>query len=90
MMGLLNGDRLNRRLVRCYDGFFIHVLFFASPFLWSELYQSAPLVADTLHTVEVYPVGERTKRSIVYIAGGYIPSFSVAAIKQWICTLGQS
>ena len=38
MMGLLNGDRLNRRLVRCYDGFFIHVLFFASPFLWSELY----------------------------------------------------
>ena len=41
MMGLLNGDRLNRRMVRCYDGFFIHVLFFASPFLWSELYQSA-------------------------------------------------
>ena len=68
MMGLLNGDRLNRRLVRCYDGFFIHVLFFASPFLWNELY---PLVADTLHTVEVYPVSERTQRSIVYIAGGY-------------------
>ena len=71
MMGLLNGDTLNRRLVRCDDGFFIHVLFFASPSLWSELYQSAPLLADTLHTVEVYPVSERTRRSIVFIAGGY-------------------
>ena len=70
-MGLLNGDRLNRRLVRCDAGFFIHVLFFASPSLWSELYQSAPLLADTLHTVEVYPVCERTRRSIVFIAGGY-------------------
>ena len=52
MMGLLDGNRLNRRLVRCYDGFFVQVLFFASPYLWSELYQSAPLVACTLHTVE--------------------------------------
>ena len=67
MMGLLNGDRLNRRLVRCYDGFFIHVTCYIlcpPPFLWSELYQSAPLVADTLHTVEVYPVSERTRRSV--------------------------
>ena len=71
MMGLLNGDRLNRRLVRCDNGFFIHVLFFASPSLWSELYQSDPLLADTLHTVEVYPVSERTRRSIVFIAEGY-------------------
>ena len=71
MMRLLNGERLNRRLVRCYDGFFVQVVVSASPHLWSELYQNAPLVADTLHTVEVFPVSERTHRSIVYIAGGY-------------------
>ncbi len=70
-MGFLNGDRLDRRLVRCDAGFFIHVLFFASPSLWSELYQSAPLLADTLHTVDVHPGVERTRRSIVFIAGGY-------------------
>ena len=70
-MGLLNGERLNRRLVRCYGGFFVQVVVSASPHLWSELYQNAPLVADTLHTVEVFPVSERTHRSIVYIAGGY-------------------
>ena len=71
MMGLLNGERLNRRLVRCYDSFFVQVFISASPFLLSELFQNAPLVADTLHMVESFPVSERTHRSIVYIAGGY-------------------
>ncbi len=71
MMGFLNGDRLDRRLVLCNAGFFIHVLFFASPSLWSELYQSALLLVDTLHTVDVHPGVERDRRSIVFIAGGY-------------------
>ena len=31
MMGLLNGESLNRRLVRCYDGFFVQVFISASP-----------------------------------------------------------
>ena len=71
MMGFLNGDRLDQRLVLCNAGFFVHVLFFASPALWSELHQSAPLLVDTLHTVDVHPGVERARWSIVFIAGGY-------------------
>ena len=40
MMGLLNGERLNRRLVRCYDGFFVQVFISASPLVLSELSQN--------------------------------------------------
>ena len=74
MMGLLNGVSLDRRLVRCYDGFFVQVSISASPWVLGELFQNAPLVADTLHTAGSYPFSERTLRTIVYIAGG-IPSF---------------
>ena len=70
MMGLLNGESLDRRLVRCYDGFFVQVFISASPLVLSELSQNAPLVADTLHTAGSYPFSERTLRTIVYIAGG--------------------
>ena len=70
MMGLLNGVSLDRRLVRCYDGFFVQVFISASPLVLSELSQNAPLVADTLHTAGSYPFSERTLRTIVYIAGG--------------------
>ena len=55
----------------CNAGFFVHVLFFASPLLWSELYQSAPLLVDTLHAVDVHPGVGRARWSIVFIAGGY-------------------
>ena len=71
MRGLLNGESLDRRLVRCYDGFFVQVFIFASPFVLIDLSQNAPLVADTLHTAGSYPFSERTLRTIVYIAGGY-------------------
>ena len=70
MMGLLNGVSLDRRLVRCYDGFFVQVSISASPWVLGELFQNAPLVADTLHTAGSYPFSERTLRTIVYIAGG--------------------
>ena len=71
MRGLLNGEGLDRRLVRCYDGFFVQVFISASPFVLIDLSQNAPLVADTLHTAGSYPFSERTLRTIVYIAGGY-------------------
>ena len=71
MRGLLNGESLDRRLVRCYDGFFVQVFISASPFVLIDLSQNAPLVADTLHTAGSYPFSERTLRTIVYIAGGY-------------------
>ena len=70
MKGLLNGESLNRRLVRCYDGFFVQVFISASPLVLSELSQNAPLVADTLHTAGSFPFSERTLRTIVYIIGG--------------------
>ena len=71
MRGLLNGESLDRQLVRCYDGFFVQVFISASPFVLIDLSQNAPLVADTLHTAGSYPFSERTLRTIVYIAGGY-------------------
>ena len=70
MMGLLNGVRLDRLLVRCYNGFFVQVSISASPWVLGELSQNAPLVADTLHTAGSYPFSERILRTIVYIAGG--------------------
>ena len=70
MMGLLNGVSLDRRLVRCYNGFFVQVSITASPWVLGELSQNAPLVADTLHTAGSYPFSERILRTIVYIAGG--------------------
>ena len=69
-MGLLNGVRLDRQLVRCYNGFFVQVSITASPWVLGELSQNAPLVADTLHTAGSYPFSERILRTIVYIAGG--------------------
>ena len=63
MMGLLNGESLNRRLVRCYDGFFVQVFISASALVLSELSQNAPLVADTLHTAGSFPFSERTLTS---------------------------
>ena len=68
MEGLLNGVSLDRRLVRCYDGFFVQVFISASPLVLRELSQNAPLVANTLHTAGSYPFSARTL--IVYIAGG--------------------
>ena len=70
MMGLLNGESLDRRLVPCYDGFFVQVFISASPLVLSELSQNAPLVAGTLHTAGSFPSSERILRTIVYIAGG--------------------
>ena len=66
MMGLLNGVRLDRLLVRCYNGFFVQVSISASPWVLGELSQNAPLVADTLHTAGSYPFSERILRTIVY------------------------
>ena len=71
MRGLLNGEGLDRRLVRCYDGFFVQVFISASPLVLIDLAQNAPLVADTLHTAGSFPFSERTLRTIVYIARGY-------------------
>ena len=71
MIGFLNGDRLYQRLVQCDDGFFVQAQFISTPFLLSELYQGAPLLANTLHTVEVHPEAGRARWSIVFIAGGY-------------------
>ena len=70
MTGLLNGVRLDRQLVRCYNGFFVQISITASPWVLGELSQNAPLVTDTLHTTGSYPFSERILRTIVYIAGG--------------------
>ena len=76
MMGLLNGERLNRRLVRCYDGFFVQVFISASPFLLSELFQNASLVADTLHTsvalwLKLFPFRAGKESTSLFALDGY-------------------
>ena len=71
MLGFINGERLSQRLVQCSNGFFVQVQYLSTPFLLSELYQGAPLLANTLHTVEVNPEAGRVRWSIVYIAGRY-------------------
>ena len=71
MLGFINGDRLRQHLVQCCNGFFVQVHYISTPFLLSELYQGAPLQANTLHTVEVDPDAGRVRWSLVYIAGGY-------------------
>ena len=71
MLGFINGDRLCQHLVQCCNGFFVQVHYISTPFLLSELYQGAPLQANTLHAVEVDPDAGRVRWSLVYIAGGY-------------------
>ena len=77
MHGSCNGNSLGHRLVRCANGFFIQVHYVSTPFLLSELFQSAPLHAVSLHTVTEYPSERDVRWSIVYIAGGYTLIFSV-------------
>ena len=72
MRGLLNGESLDRQLVRCYDGFFVQVFISASPFVLIDLSQNAPLVADTLHTA-IHSVS--VLFGPLYILQGGIPSF---------------
>ena len=43
MTGLLNGVRLDRQLVRCYNGFFVQVSITASPWVLGELSQEYSL-----------------------------------------------
>ena len=70
MHGSYNGDSLGHRLVRCANGFFIQVHYVSTPFLLSELFNSAPLHAVTLHTVTEYP------SETVYIPGANTLIFS--------------
>ncbi len=51
--------------------FFVQVHYDSTPFLLNELFQSAPLQANTLHTVGGDPDATRVRWSTVYIAGGY-------------------
>ena len=76
MYGLLDGARLGHRLVACVNGFFIQVHFDATPFLLTELYNSAPLHAVTLHTATGYPMERDVRLSVVYIPGGNTLIFS--------------
>ena len=69
MQGYCNGNRLCQRLVRCGNGFFVQVHYTSTPFLLNELFQSAPLQANTLHTVGGNPDARRVRWSTVYIAG---------------------
>ena len=75
MRGLLNGEGLDRRLVRCYDGFFVQVFISASPFVLIDLLQNAPLVADTLHTAGIAIHSVNVLFGPLYILQGGIPSF---------------
>ncbi len=76
MHGLCNGNRLGHRLVRCANGFFVQVHYESTPFLLSELFNSAPLHAVTLHTVTEYPSERDVRWSMVYIPGGNTLIFS--------------
>ena len=76
MHGYCNGNRLSQRLVRRGNGFFIQVHYESTPFLLNELFQSAPLHANTLHTVGDNPSAGGVRWSTVYIAGGYTLIFS--------------
>ena len=71
VQGYCNGNRLSQRLVRCGNGFFVQVHYDSTPFLLNELFQSAHLQANTLHTVGGIPIAGRVRWSMVYIAGGY-------------------
>ena len=48
----------------------------STPFLLSELFNSAPLHAVTLHTVTEYPSERDVRSSTVFIPGGYTLIFS--------------
>ena len=76
MYGLCDGIRLDHRLVACANGFFIQVHYESTPFLLSELFNSAPLHAVTLHTTTGYPSEREVRLSVVYIPGGNTLIFS--------------
>ena len=48
--GWYNGGEIGHRLMKCENGFFMHVRFLSTPFLLSELSRSAPMHVAYLHT----------------------------------------
>ena len=69
--GWYNGGEIGHRLIRCENGFFMHVRVLSTPFLLSELYHSAPMHVACLHTATDYPRADDVQWSVVYIAGGH-------------------
>ena len=81
--GWYNGGEIGSRPMQCENGFFMQVRFLSTPFLFSELYRSAPMHVACLHTVTTTR-GQMMCSGRLCTLRGVIPWSRVASMREWM------